>query len=165
MAEMAGKFDKKYSMFKIRLLVFNFQITRIIVRWLPIKIEPLNSAIKQSLGIIGQAQGQVNNAAILKMQIVIVRLFPLQFLVEIFSWNYWASQGQANNMSNFQNANCHIDPLTIFCQWLCTNCQGALVKVNWGVGRGSSAEDNALFPKIAGAWVWDGPADTMLPNT
>ena len=85
MAEMAGKFDKKYSMFKIRLLVFNFQITRIIVRWLPIKIEPLNSAIKQSLGIIGQAQGQVNNAAILKMQIVIVRLFPLQFLVEIFS--------------------------------------------------------------------------------
>ena len=85
MAEMAGKFDKKYSMFKIRLLVFNFQITRIIFRWLPIKIEPLNSAIKQSLGIIGQAQGQVNNAAILKMQIVIVRLFPLQFLVEIFS--------------------------------------------------------------------------------
>ena len=85
MAEMAGKFDKKYSMFKIRLLVFNFQITRIIVRWLPIKIKPLNSAIKQSLGIIGQAQGQVNNAAILKMQIVLVRLFPLQFLVEIFS--------------------------------------------------------------------------------
>ena len=72
-------------MFEIRLLVFNFQVTRIIFRWLPIKIEPLNSAIKQSLGIIGQAQGQVNNAAILKMQIVIVRLFPLQFLVEIFS--------------------------------------------------------------------------------
>ena len=72
-------------MFKIRLLVFNFQVTRIIFRWLPIKIKSLYSAIKQSLGIIGQAQGQVNNAAILKMQIVIVRLFPLQFLVEIFS--------------------------------------------------------------------------------
>ena len=72
-------------MFEIRLPVFNFQNTRIIFRWLSIKIEPLNSAIKQSLGIIGQAQGQVNNAAILKMQIVIVRLFPLQFLVEIFS--------------------------------------------------------------------------------
>ena len=72
-------------MFEIRLPVFNFQNTRIIFRWLSIKIEPLNSAIKQSLGIIGQAQGQVNNAAILKMQIVLVRLFPLLFLVEIFS--------------------------------------------------------------------------------
>ena len=76
-------------MFEIRLPVFNFQNTRIIFRWLSIKIEPLNSAIKQSLGIIGQAQGQVNNAAILKMQIVIVRLFPLQFFAGNFLMKLW----------------------------------------------------------------------------